>query len=281
MSTEDPTPPPPRCPDCGAAGAARFCPQCGQKQGTGIPGALSYLHEVVNHYVALDGKLWRTLWLLLVRPGMLVTEYIAGRRQRYIGPLKLYLTFSVIFFVLASLTPAAEVRVAVALDPGSKEARELEQALEQMPQGLRQAVERTLAEAERNTAQPARTAREIGDRLQAQAPRAMFLLLPAFAGLSLFAFRRRPQHYAVHLMLALHAHAVAFLLLILRLALPAAIGGKLVLVLPLWLLFAFRHLFGGRWWALAARAGFVSASYALLLVAAIAAGVLLFAATPA
>ena len=281
MSTEDPTPPPPRCPDCGAAGAARFCPQCGQKQGTGIPGALSYLHEVVNHYVALDGKLWRTLWLLLVRPGMLVTEYIAGRRQRYIGPLKLYLTFSVIFFVLASLTPSAEVRVAVRLDPGSEEARELEQALGQMPHGLRQTVERALAEAERNTAQPARTAREIGDRLQAQAPRAMFLLLPAFAGLSLFAFRRRPQHYAVHLMLALHAHAVAFLLLILRLALPAAIGGKLVLVLPLWLLFAFRHLFGGRWWALAARAGFVSASYALLLVAAIAAGVLLFAATPA
>lgn len=281
MSTEDPAPPPPRCPDCGAAGAARFCPQCGQQQGTGIPGALAYLHEVVNHYVALDGKLWRTLWLLLVRPGMLVTEYIAGRRQRYIGPLKLYLTFSVIFFVLASLTPSAEVRVAVRLDPGSEEARELEQALGQMPHGLRQTVERALAEAERNTAQPARTAREIGDRLQAQAPRAMFLLLPAFAGLSLFAFRRRPQHYAVHLMLALHAHAVAFLLLILRLALPAAIGGKLVLLLPLWLLFAFRHLFGGRWWALAARAGFVSAGYALLLVATVAAGALLLAATPA
>ena len=47
-----------------------------------------------------------TLWLLLARPGMLVTEYIAGRRQRYVGPLKLYLTFSVIFFVLASLAPS-------------------------------------------------------------------------------------------------------------------------------------------------------------------------------
>lgn len=280
MSTEDPGPFAPRCPNCGAAGAVRFCPQCGQKQGTGIPGALTYLHEIVNHYVALDGKLWRTLWLLLARPGLLVSEYIAGRRQRYIGPLKLYLTFSVIFFVLASLTPAAGVRVALRLDPGSAQGQELEQALEQMPQGLRQTVERALAEAERNPAQPVPSAREIGDRLQAQAPRAMFLLLPAFAGLSLFAFRRRPQHYAVHLMLALHAHAVAFLVFILQLALPAAVGGKLALLLPLWLLFAFRHVFGGRWWALAARAGFVSASYALLLIATVAAGVLLFAATP-
>ena len=106
----------------------------------------------------------------------------------------------------------------------------------------------------------------------------MFLLLPAFAGLSLFAFRRRPQRYAVHLMLALHAHAVAFLLFIVRLALPAAVGGKLVLVLPLWLLFAFRHVLGGRWWALAARAVFVSATYALLLIATIAAAVALLAA---
>jgi len=280
MSNEDPGPPPPRCPNCGAAGAARFCPQCGQKQGTGIPGALAYLHEIVNHYVAVDGKLWRTLWVLLARPGMLVTEYIAGRRQRYIGPLKLYLTFSVIFFVLASLLPSAEIRVAVRLDPGSAERQELEQALEQMPQGLRRTVERALAEAGRNPVLPAPGAQEIGDRLQEQAPRAMFLLLPAFAGLTLFAFRRRPPHYAVHLMLALHAHAVAFLLFILQLALPAAVGGKLALLLPLWLLFAFRHVFGGRWWALAARAGFVSASYALLLVATVAAGVLLFAATP-
>jgi len=279
MSTEEPGPTSPRCPNCGAAGVARFCPRCGQEQGTGIPGALAYLHEIVNHYVALDGKLWRTLWLLLARPGMLVTEYIAGRRKRYIGPLKLYLTFSVIFFVLASLAPSADIRVAARIDPGSTEQQELEQALEQMPEGLRRTVERALAEARRNPAVPPASAQEIGDRLQEQAPRAMFLLLPAFAGLTLFAFRRRPQHYAVHLMLALHAHAVAFLLFILEPALPAAVGGKPALLLPLWLLFAFRHVFGGRWFALAARAVFVSAIYALLLIATVAAGVLLFATT--
>lgn len=220
---------------------------------------------------------WRGL-LLLARPGVLVTEYIAGRRQRYIGPLKLYLSFSLVFFVLASLLPSAGLRVTTQLDPGGEEQQELAQALEDMPEALRRTVERALAEAERNPGVPAQIGSEIGDRLQEQAPRAMFLLLPAFAGLSLFAFRRRPQRYAVHLMLALHAHAVAFLLFIVRLALPAAVGGKLVLVLPLWLLFAFRHVLGGRWWALAARAVFVSATYALLLIATIAAAVALLAA---
>ena len=51
----------------------------------------------------------------------------------------------------------------------------------------------------------------------------------------------------------------------------------MLILLPLWLLFAFRHVFGGRWWALAARAVFASASYALLLVATITAGVVLLA----
>ncbi|MBP6381445.1 MAG: DUF3667 domain-containing protein [Pseudomonadales bacterium] len=278
MSTEASNQPSPACPNCGASGAACFCPQCGQKQGAGIPGALEYLRELADHYVAIDGKLWRTLWLLLARPGVLVTEYIAGRRQRYIGPLKLYLSFSLVFFVLASLLPSAGLRVTTQLDPGGEEQQELAQALEDMPEALRRTVERALAEAERNPGVPAQIGSEIGDRLQEQAPRAMFLLLPAFAGLSLFAFRRRPQRYAVHLMLALHAHAVAFLLFIVRLALPAAVGGKLVLVLPLWLLFAFRHVLGGRWWALAARAVFVSATYALLLIATIAAAVALLAA---
>lgn len=277
MSTEDPRLPAPSCPNCGTPAGERYCPHCGQKQGTGIPGALDYLHEIANHYVALDGKLWRTLWLLLARPGMLVSEYIAGRRQRYIGPLKLYLTFSVIFFVLASLLPATDIRVHTRLAPDSAEQQRIEQALADMPAALREAVQRALAEAQRDPGAPAELGREIGERLQHQAPRAMFLLLPAFAGLTLFAFRRRPQAYALHLMLALHAHAVAFLLFILRLGLPEGPGGRLVLLLPLWLLFAFRHLFGGRWWALAARAAFVSVAYAGLLVAAVAAGVLLLA----
>jgi hypothetical protein len=36
-----------------------------------------------GRYVALDGRLWRTLGALLFRPGFLTREYLAGRRRRF------------------------------------------------------------------------------------------------------------------------------------------------------------------------------------------------------
>jgi hypothetical protein len=35
------------------------------------------------------------------RPGLLAVEYLAGRRGNYIGPVKLYLTFSALYFLFA------------------------------------------------------------------------------------------------------------------------------------------------------------------------------------
>ena len=37
------------------------------------------------------GKLWKTLFPLLFRPGFLTRAYFAGRRRRYIGPARLFL----------------------------------------------------------------------------------------------------------------------------------------------------------------------------------------------
>jgi hypothetical protein len=50
------------------------CPNCG-----------SVVLEFIGHYVALEGKLWKSLLLLLFRPGQLTLEYINGRRVRYAG----------------------------------------------------------------------------------------------------------------------------------------------------------------------------------------------------
>jgi hypothetical protein len=42
-----------------------------------------------------------TLALLALQPGKLTVEYLAGRRQRYIIPLRLCLTASFLFFAVA------------------------------------------------------------------------------------------------------------------------------------------------------------------------------------
>lgn len=56
----------------------------------------SLLPEIVN----LDGKIWRTLGLRLFRPGVLALEYAAGRRRKYVQPLRVLIT-AIVVFVLA------------------------------------------------------------------------------------------------------------------------------------------------------------------------------------
>lgn len=91
---------PSNCLNCGTAVQANFCSQCGQDTAAHMPSAMEFLHEFVGHYVALENKLLKTLSLLLFRPGRLTRDYLEGKRVRYVLPLRLYLTLSVIFFAL-------------------------------------------------------------------------------------------------------------------------------------------------------------------------------------
>ncbi len=79
---------------------SNFCPNCGQDTSPHPPSFGEFVHEFVGHYVALEGKLWKTLLKLLFLPGELTREYLQGRKQRYVLPLRLYLTASFIFFIL-------------------------------------------------------------------------------------------------------------------------------------------------------------------------------------
>jgi hypothetical protein len=80
-----------------------FCPACGQDTLNHPPAFWEFVHEFITHYVALEGKLWKTLWLLFVKPAELTREYRAGRKQRYISPLRLYITASFLFFLVVKI----------------------------------------------------------------------------------------------------------------------------------------------------------------------------------
>jgi hypothetical protein len=88
------------CPNCGARVSGNFCHECGQETVLHPPSTREFLHEFIGHYVALEGKLLQTMKLLLLKPGQLSLEYLQGRRVRYIEPLRVYLTFSLIFFAV-------------------------------------------------------------------------------------------------------------------------------------------------------------------------------------
>ena len=100
-------PPPPStsravCATCGLPLEGRYCSACGEERLE--PHQLTVRHFVTDsllpEIVNLDGKIWRTLGLLLFRPGALALEYAAGRRRKYVQPLRVLLT-AIIVYVLA------------------------------------------------------------------------------------------------------------------------------------------------------------------------------------
>ncbi|WP_158839130.1 DUF3667 domain-containing protein [Polaribacter sp. L3A8] len=62
------------------------------------------MHQVFNGLFNLDAKFWTTIIPLLIKPGKVSKDYIAGKRQRYSNPFQFYLTVSLIFFLIIGFT---------------------------------------------------------------------------------------------------------------------------------------------------------------------------------
>ncbi len=101
------------CLECGAELSGPFCARCGQEDRDAEPPAGEMLREMLADAVGADATVWRSLRLLTTRPGALTLEYLAGRRRRYLSPLRLYLMASIPFVALAVWTPAGQSLIQV------------------------------------------------------------------------------------------------------------------------------------------------------------------------
>ncbi|WP_431286953.1 DUF3667 domain-containing protein [Roseateles chitinivorans] len=91
------------CANCAAPLQGAFCHRCGQA--AHVHRSLAHLVEEFLHGILhFETKAWRTLPMLMLRPGKLTREYIDGRRVRYVSPLALLLFLLFVMFLVFSLT---------------------------------------------------------------------------------------------------------------------------------------------------------------------------------
>lgn len=87
------------CLNCGTPLEGPFCKQCGQAAHLHRTLA-AFFHDLAHGVLHLDGKVWRTLPLLALRPGRLTRDYIDGHRARYVSPMALFLFFVFLMFAV-------------------------------------------------------------------------------------------------------------------------------------------------------------------------------------
>lgn len=88
------------CLNCGATVQDRYCSHCGQentepKEKTSH--LVKHFFEDITHY---DSKFFITLKYLLFYPGLLTREYLAGKRSRFLNPVRMYIFISFVFFLV-------------------------------------------------------------------------------------------------------------------------------------------------------------------------------------
>jgi hypothetical protein len=98
------------CPSCGEMLAGNYCHACGEERAGHRDLSLKHfagktLREITDFE---HSKTFRTFSTLLLKPGFLTKEYLAGRRNIYLTPLKIcFLVFALYLFTYSFYKPVA------------------------------------------------------------------------------------------------------------------------------------------------------------------------------
>jgi hypothetical protein len=92
------------CPSCNSVLVGNYCHNCGEKILSSSDYSLrKFIEESVDLITHYDSKLYRSVRLLMSRPGFLTQEYFEGRRVSYVKPLQLFLLINIAYFLAVSL----------------------------------------------------------------------------------------------------------------------------------------------------------------------------------
>ena len=151
------------CLNCGTEVAGPFCQACGQQNVEPKETFWGMIVHFFNDITHFDGKFFRTVGLLFRKPGYLSSEYIAGRRNTYLHPVRMYIFTSALFFlvffslyhfetdsrpagVLTTIQQEEFTRQAYAGAKTAADSTKITQALELISAGLDTASARKIAE---------------------------------------------------------------------------------------------------------------------------------------
>jgi hypothetical protein len=254
------------CLNCSAPLHGSFCSQCGQRAVPAYPTVRELAGDAIGELWGWDGRFVNTIRTLFRHPGKLTKEWLEGRRASFVSPLRLYLSASLLYFIAAAASPnldrssgavvdVAGARIGIftprAPGPGEEtsgrgrpltdeEMRAALASIDSAPPIIRPILRRAMQD-------PQAVQRGILTAM----PRALFALLPVFAGILALFYRR--LHYPEHLYFAVHLHAFVFLALAFSelskltgiFALAGVVGVGMLAWIVVYAMLSLRRVYGG------------------------------------
>ena len=214
------------CPNCHNSFNKEFkyCPECGQENKNFKLDVKYFFSEFLSGMFNLDSKIFRTLKLLFLKPGMLSKEFIAGRRNSYIPPVRLYLIGSLIYFTISallndpvklksdnsSITQDGIVITLDELDSLKSTNNESDTTLQNGSKSDSLLIENmTLGKAQKLSTKEGR--KQFNENIKRYLPIGMFIFVPLTAFLFFILFRKN-SYYIEHLIFVIHLQTLFYLI---------------------------------------------------------------------
>ena len=233
------------CPNCKSQlkEHMNYCFNCGQENHITRVSLKMLFRDFTATYFSFDSKLFKSLKYLLIRPSFLSTEYLEGRMQQYLTPVRLYVFISFVFFVLFGLKSTDSVGPIVAPDTVKSS---VEQELKK--EGMEGMYEyKSIFSSDKSMEQKVSAVfgnkKEINSfmrYMKSKLPILLFLLIPVLGMLLFLFFYKKDYYYIDHLVFALHLQSFCFVLLIVNTIIDWIFGvGFEFIVVLLFLIYGF------------------------------------------
>lgn len=182
----------PYCPNCGEEVTGNFCANCGQDRNAAKELTLAnFTRQAIPEILNIDRKFFRTIRILLTKPGFLTLEYLQARRETYTLPTQMYFVVAALFFIVTTnldVGTEALVKIPVVAERIEKKAKDNKQPVEFVRQ-------------------------QIDDTLENYIPFYTFFIVVLFAAFLKLMYKN--WYYVEHLIFSLHFITVFLLLWIL------------------------------------------------------------------
>ncbi|NNE01688.1 MAG: DUF3667 domain-containing protein [Eudoraea sp.] len=91
------------CNNCGAVSNGYFCPECGQRLSVNRVNFKETIQDFADVVFSVNGPLLTTLKGLIKQPGLVIREYLQGKRKKYYKPVAFFLLTTVVYLIIRQL----------------------------------------------------------------------------------------------------------------------------------------------------------------------------------